>query len=340
MRVGIKIFVCVASLAASISASAGLVTQYTSVGTYQRDCPGLSDPNYLNNWGSVIESFYGLAPGELSTDLACHFNGGNQKRFYNNDGTPINSDWGLPDGVPFSDSEAGDVEIIGDVGTDYASVSSDTDDHNYYAEVLLDADNLGLPQIKVMSDSDEFERNSVNGIAATEYLWTGAAQTLEYTVNFDFFASGDEWTMDGGASQNDYVFILEFGAATDMEFEGDLFPSDWGNNITSDFYNTNDYAPFDSSEDDPFEGSLTVSFDVETGDRFFLYGFVQAFGYNGGFVDAAHTVTSELAVSGLSEQDSLDVFSTSLQAAPPTSVPEPSTFMLSLIALVALVRRK
>ena len=41
-------------------ANAGLVTQHTSVNTYQRTCPGLEDPNYANNWRDTIELFYNM----------------------------------------------------------------------------------------------------------------------------------------------------------------------------------------------------------------------------------------------------------------------------------------
>lgn len=326
----------------SFSASAGLITQYSSVGTWQRNCPGLSDPNYIANWGPAIEAFYGLSPGELSADLACHFNGGNQLKFYNLDGTRKNLDWDLPDGVPFTEEEAGGFEVIGETGTDYASISAE--DGSFYAEVILDGDNLGLPQIKASSESDEFERNSVNGIAATEYLWTGVDTTLEYTVDFDFFASGEDWNLNGAADFYDYIFILEFGASTDMEFtEGSLFPSNWGNSIAVDGYSTLNDPEFGSSAEEPYESSLTVSFDVQTGDRFFLYGFVQAFGLNGGFTDAAHTVTSQLAIEGSTAEESLVIFEQSLQAAPPTDltdIPEPSTFLLSFLGMVALLRKR
>ncbi len=81
------------------------------------------------------------------------------------------------------------------------------------------------------------ERNSINGFAATEYLWTGASQILTFTVNFDFYTSGGNWHIDGALSNHDYLFALNFGAATDMIFTpGNTFPDDYGTPIVTDSF--------------------------------------------------------------------------------------------------------
>jgi hypothetical protein len=333
---------CGLVLSISGAANAGLVTQHTSVNTYQRTCPGLDNPNYVNNWGGIVELYYGLAPGTASADLICHFNGGNQAKIYNFDGS-IRADSPFPNmpiGVPFTADEIGTLEVIQATGQN--EVTLGTSDGKYYAHVILDEDNLGLPEIKVKSESGAFERNSVNGIAATEYLWTGEAETLEFTVDFDLFTSGGTWSLDGAADFRDYFFSLTFGAAIGMQLDpNEIFPSDYGTILAEDGFQSNNVDTFSGTIDDPYANSLTVSFDVNTGDQILLYGIVQGFGFNGGFTDASHTVTSRLAVQGETQEESLRVFSTALKAAvPSTSVPEPSTLAIFALGIVGLASRR
>lgn len=340
----------------ALSANAGLVNQYTSTSTYQRDCPGLADQDtYLAKWQNVINWYY--APRDEVTNqiihpmpkqpvqLACHFNGGPQQQHYNNDGTPKYGDW--PVGAPFEDDEVGSAIITSDLGSNYASIGAP--DGKYYSEIILDEENLGLPQIKLSSYSDANERNSVNGYAFTEFLWTGESETLEYQVDFDFFNSGGTWESGNPEIDNnyDYLLALGFGVATDVVLSDDsVFPEDWGNDIANAGFNSFNEPLIASGEETPYTGSLSVSFDVETGDSFFLYGWAQAFGFNGGYMDASHTLTSALAVidqtTGLAKDDSAELLSASLRQAPPppsTDVPEPSAFILTLIGLFGLATR-
>ncbi len=326
-------------LLSAYSVNAGVVTQYSSVQTYQRTCPGVADPNYVNDWRAAVETFYGLAPADVSADLICHFNGGNQERMYNFDGTPkLGYEW-MPLGVPYTSSDIGSLDIYSDFGSD--GVTLDDPDGKYYADVTLDYTNLGLPQIKVLSDSNAFERNSVNAFAATEYLWTGADQTLSFTANFDFFNSGNLWSLPGAADIYDYLYNVGFGASTDMTFDFvNVFP-DYGNIITQGYFSSNDESLISATAASPYAGTQTISFDVKTGDQFYLWGWTQAFGYNGGFMDASNTLTTELAVQGLSAEESKEIFATALQPAPVISeIPEPSSILLMCLGLLGFTIRK
>ncbi len=325
-------------LFAATAAQAGLISQHSSINTYQRTCPGLQGPNYIANWRPVLAQFYGLQPAEVSTNLACHFNGANQERYFNTDGTPKEGLDFLPNGPAFSADTLGSLTVTSAVGSTQVTIGSP--DGKFYGDVTLDPDNLGLPQIKVKSESEPFERNSVNGFAASEFLWTGEAETLEYTVDFDFFNSGGVWSFNDAADIHDYIFELTFGVSTGMEFDENFtFPLDYGTELTSDYFSSVSLGLITATEDEPYTGSLTVSFDVNTGDKFFLWGQVQAFGLNGGFMDAAHTVTSRLNVEGLTEEESNQIFSTSLQ--PLVNIPEPATMMLLLSGLGFIgLRRK
>ncbi len=79
-------------------------------------------------------------------------------------------------------------------------------------------------------------------------------------------------------------------------------------------------------------GSLTITFDVDPGDKFWLWTQVQAFGLNGGFIDATHTVTSQLGVEGLSQEESNRMFATDLRQVP-NQIPLPSGMVLLLTAV-------
>ena len=335
----LKLTIFSLSLSVNSIANAGLVTQHTSVDTHQRTCPGLQDPNYISNWKTIVELLYDR---EATTQLMCHFNGGNQRAIYNNDGT-VRSDSPFPDmpeGVAFTDEEVGGVEIIRQTGRSLVTMGDN--DGKYYANVILDENNLGLPQIKVKSDSASFERNSVNGFAATEYLWSGEGQTLEYTMDFDFFNSGGTWNDPDTADFHDYIFSLWFGAATDMLFDSNqTFPLDYGTELASGYFGSVGQPIIAATADNPYTSSLSVSFNVNTGDQFFLYGQVQAFGLNGGFVDASNTATSRLAVQGLTQEESNVMFTSSLSAAPSTAqVPEPSTIAMFTLAIFGLISRR
>ncbi len=130
----------------STAASAGLVTQHTSINTYQRNCPGLQDPNYGNKWGAIIELYYGSAPGQMTTEMMCHFNGGPQTRIYNTDGSvKVNSPFpNMPQAPSFLPTEAGGVVVTQSDGTTQATVG--TPSNKFYGDVILDSNNLGLPQ--------------------------------------------------------------------------------------------------------------------------------------------------------------------------------------------------
>lgn len=325
----------------AINANAGVVTQFTSAQSFQRNCPGLQDPNYVNKWQGVVESLYGLEPGTASTSLMCHFNGGNQERIFNQDGTfKDESAWShLPPGHAYSLDDVGTLDITAATGSDSVMIGDISGE--YYADITLDTDNLGLPEMKLKAGSDPYERNSLNVYAATEYLWVGENTTLEYTANFDLFTSGEQWNLPGLEDQNNYIFNLAFGAYTDMLFDiNQVFPVDYGIELASGSFRTSEDNMVAGSEDNPYEDTITVSFDVQTGDQFFLYGQAQAFGLNGGFTDASHTITTSLAIEGLSQDESENIFASSLQAAVPTSIPEPSTILLIILSLSVLYRSR
>ncbi|MDG1752475.1 MAG: PEP-CTERM sorting domain-containing protein [Thalassotalea sp.] len=302
----------------------------------------MEDPNYANNWRDTIELFYNMESGSASAEIMCHFNGGNQARIYNNDGSiREDSPWpDMPIGVPFTDEEVGTLEVIQATGQNQVTLG--TNDGKYYANVILDESNLGLPQIKVKSESGDFERNSVNGYAATEYLWTGDAETLEFNMDFDFFTSGNSWDLSGAADFQDYIFNLTFGAAIGMQFDpSQTFPIDDGTILSEASFSTVGEPIISGTIDSPYEGSLSVSFDVDTGDQFFLYGRVQAFGLNGGFADASHTVSSRLAVQGYTQEESLQIFTSALnEAVPSVDVPEPSTLAIFTLGIIGLASRR
>lgn len=311
-----------------VPANAGVISQYTEMSRFKRSCPGLADPNFASNWGAAIKTIYG---GEtFATDIACHFNAVYQKAFYNPDGTPKRPGW--PAGVPFTLAEVGSSESVQAFGATSAEVGSP--DASYYGKVVLDANNLGLPEIKIKSSSDALERNSVNGFAATEYQWLGAATTLSYTVNFDFFNSNGLWSMAGAEDVHNYALGLTFGVSQNMEFSYDTpFNFDFGDVLTTAEFLSYTLGLIDSDAENPFADTLTINFDIDPGDRFWLWTQVQAFGRNGGFVDASHTVTSALGITGLTEEQSMRQFATDLRQIP-NQIPLPSGAILWFTALL------
>jgi len=316
-------------------AQANLISQYTEISSFQRNCPGLSDPNYAKKWNGALTYFYGAS---FTTEQACHFNGGLQSRYYKTDGTPKPGFDDIPSGVAFSGAEVGSASIIQDFGADEVEIGNQNGD--YYGKVKLDNQNLGLPELKVKAQSGALERDSINGFAASLFEWQGAATTSDYKVDFDLFNSGGEWALDGAMTNHDYMFSLYFGVSQNMVFSyQNPFSFDYGTILTSTYLSTKDLPLFSASMINPYNGSLSISFDVNTGDRFWLWGTVQAFGFNGGLLDASHTVTSKLAVDGLTEEQNQQLFASALQQVP-NQVPTPAAWSLWLIGLLLMARTR
>ncbi len=312
----------------SMPVQAGVISQYTEVSTYQRSCPGLADPQFAENWGNAIRAVYGVS--SFGTDIACHFNAVYQQRFYNPDGSAKNA--ALPPGVPFTpaDVAGGSYSALYSAASE-ATLGTAGDD--FYGMVRLDSDNLGLPEIKIKASSATLQRNSVNGFAATQYQWLGAATTLSYSVDFDFYNSRAVWSMSGAEAVHDYAFGLTFGVSQGMQLSYELpFDFNFGHVLNTAEFLSSTVAMIESDAENPYQNSLTLSFVVNPGDKFWLWTQVQAFGINGGFVDASHTVTSGLGVEGLSQAESLRLFSTDLRQVP-NQIPQPATLLLVLIAV-------
>jgi len=76
---------------------------------------------------------------------------------------------------------------------------------------------------------------------------------------------------------------------------------------------------------------------VNNGDRFFLWTGAQAFAINGGFLNAANTITTDLRLQGDDEGTATqELFARALQPAPPTPVNAPATLALFSLGLAAL----
>lgn len=304
------------SLLLSTSANAGLITQHVSVGAFDRNCPGLSDPSYLDNHIDAIVAVYGSieSQGSQLVDTACRFNSSRQADLWNYDGTPKFE--GLPTIPSFTDEQVGNLIITDATASDSLSLTTSTG--NLVGEVSLDSDNLGLPVIKIDAKSQAGQRNSFNGYAATEYLWTGQDQRLEFGLDFDFFHSSESWGFPGYLETESSDLSLTAFVSEGLIIDSSLvFPVDNGNVLSSDSFSLKDTDVGITSEQDPYFGSLNVSFDVKNGQRFFVVGQFQGFAKNGGFLNAFNTITGSLTVEGFTEEQSEAIFETSLQLAPP-----------------------
>jgi hypothetical protein len=325
-------------------ATASVVTQYTGFDNFAGTCPGAtaSPSQYLNDWGDAASYQTGIAKTELTFDELCLFNRNRQERFYAPDGTLTaeGESFGFPDtGVAYGPGEVGTLSI--DTTNGASSTISGDLSGNAYGGMILDPANLGLPEIKVLASADTGDRLSVNGFAATEYLWTGETETLNFDINFDFFGSNNQICVGGNPCILDSAFVVYAGVSIDMVFDEGGFAI---NNVlqpavTSDTYATTfgDLGRADSSETNPIEGSLSLSFDVNNGDQFFLWAGTQAFAINGGFLNAANTITTDLRLAGdVDGTASRELFATALQPAQPTTVPAPATLALFGFGLAGL----
>ncbi|MGB3727244.1 MAG: hypothetical protein WA981_15950 [Glaciecola sp.] len=312
------------------SANAGLITQHVSVGAYDRSCPGLADSQYLDMYREGIESVVGSLDdwGDQAVDTVCRFNSTFQASYWNNDGTPKYD--GLPNIPAFTNAQVGTLVITQSTGTSNLSLTTPTG--RLQGDVRLDEANLGLPEIKINATSAANERNSFNGYAATEYLWTGADETLEFQLNFDFFHSSEEWSVGGlpATKTSDLVLNAYVSEGLIVDPNG-IFPQDSGIITVNDEFVLSESNIGPTSAEDPYFGNLSVSFDVTAGQTFFVVGQYQGFAKNGGFLNAYNTITGALNVEGLTQQESTAIFATSLQAAPVTAASAPVALLLTLL---------
>lgn len=349
-----RVFQCMiaSALVAGPVAYAGVVTQFTGFDNFDGTCPGANSPTFLQDWGRAIVALRGLEDvSKVTYDDACVFNRNQQARFYNFDGTAKDGS-DRPSGVPFSAEDVGTVDISTSRGTT-STVEGDLAGPAYGA-MTLDETNLGLPEIKVFADAAAGQRLTVNGFAATEYLWSGETEELSFFVDFDFFGSNEQRCLVDAIGDTtgcilDSGFNLWAGVSTDMPLDKGFAIQNVGDgNVIAQeefLYLPNDLGRDVGTADDPILGTLELLFTVNDGDRFFLWAGAQAFAIDGGFLDAANTITTDLRLTADNTTDgsaSRELFSTALQPAPPTAVdaPLPLHLLLGSAALLLLSRRK
>tara|TARA_R110000772_G_scaffold58539_4_gene132552 strand:+ start:27751 stop:28812 length:1062 start_codon:yes stop_codon:yes gene_type:complete len=335
----------------ALPAKAGPITQYTGFDNFNGTCPGARSASYLDDWGPAIAALNQFSDvSEVTYDDACRFNRNQQARFYEPDTGSLKAefaDFGWPSGVAFTESEVGTLDIDTQRGTT-SSIAGDIAGPAF-GSMTLDDSNLGLPEVKLRAQAAADQRLTVNGFAATEFLWTGETTDLNFFINFDFFGSNEQRCLSsapiGSSSCTlNSAFALWAGVSTDMPLDGIYATSNISTGTviteTSFFYDAGDLDRLAGTEASPIEGVLDLTFSVSNGDRFFLWAGAQAFAIDGGFLDAANTVTTDLRLFGDAEGTlSRETFAVALQAAPPTAVSAPATLLLLLAGLAALMLR-
>lgn len=312
--------------------------------SFERSCPGLADSQFIEKHEEALIAVMGNGDRDSVinnrvVDTACRFNSDFQERFYNFDGTPKFP--GLPPIPAFTGEQIGNLNIYNETASNSLITSSGL--RKLEGQIILDPDNLGLPEIKINATSEENERNSFNSYATTEYLWTGDDETLEFQLNFDFFHSLEMWDFAGYESTTISEFLLWAFVSEDLVINPEwVFPETLGNILNSDFFSLSESDVGETSADDPYFGNLTVSFDVTAGQTFFVTAQYQGFAKNAGFLNAFNTVTGGLNVQNLTQEESLSVFEESLQTAPVNPVNSPATILLFMLGgiLIAMRARK
>ena len=316
----------------------------------------------MSDWGPTIAALglYGLTnAADVTLNNACHFNGSLQAGWFNSDGTPKYHD-GIPNGAPFSTHAPGTLSIDenfstytdGDGNLVYQGIQDDEHQSQVtFKDQTKGTSNLLMPEIKLVADSAEGERNSTNVSA-----WTGFQRVagtddidLEVVIDFDFFNSSDEhvatlWDTDNIPSIKDYFFSVSFGASLGIANEENVFP-EFTDVINETGFSTADLPLTASFEDDPYRGQLRLDLSgIGVGETVYFYSQAQGLGFNGGFVNAFNTVTTKLQVKGIDDEEESNRILASQFTLAPTSVtvPEPSAIalLLSGLGFMAFRRRR
>ena len=199
-----------------------------------------------------------------------------------------------------------------------------------WGDMVLDPTQLNLPQSHMHIESNPNERRTIGALGVQEYLWQGVSDTLTFTSNFDFTMSLGDWN----GTVDSYAYA-EIGVYRDLNIEFDssghvIFP------ISDNPADLIAFASYESANDTSLLSNvlrqvvLSVSFEVNPGDTFYLEGYVQGLAMNGGMFDAANSFLTNLTAATTPAQN----LSTAL--VPLTSVPLPSTLVLLGLGFVGL----
>ncbi|WP_448213289.1 hypothetical protein [Colwellia sp. MEBiC06753] len=306
-----------ATILASFTSQAGLVKSSTSVNLTQRTCTSVADDfdGYIAKWGDTMSNpDHGFPFSNNKADLtpadACIFN----------------TQWE----VFFEGANPGTKISMDQISPNISSAYLENDDGDIWLQAELDDTELALPEAHFVVNADYGERNSANLFSAQSYLWSGETTTLEFSANFDFALSNGAWGNDP-----DSFYILQIGASQNMTFGEQLFPEYWGESLdVSSYLSAEDNGIVDTSKN---YRNMTISFEVNNGDEFQLWGLSQAFALNGGWVDSANTMTTSLGIKGIdSDEEVKAIFASSLSI---VSVPEPPAIALMLFSLIVLLRK-
>ena len=297
-------------------AYAGIIKSTTNTNLTQRYCPSVNaDFNgYKAKWGQVIIDSYGsYLPGapttiaEISPEAACIFNT-IWETYY--DGANPGTSASLQE-IQNNINRSYLENLVGDI----------------WLEAVLDNTQLALPEAHFVVNSQESERNSANLFSSQSYLWQGDTTTLEFSALFDFSMSIGTW----GTSE-DSMYGLQIGASKDLILSaGNLFPDSYGQELAIAVYQSTSDSLIINEEVN--YRNLTLTFEVNKGDKFQLWGLSQAFALNGGWVDSANTMRTQLTIEGLSQAESNTIFANSLSI----DVPEPSTIIIFTLGTLGLV---
>lgn len=300
-------------------ANAGVIKSSTGTNITQRTCPSVNAnfSAYKAKWGStILEHYAGYLPGnattinEITPEAACIFNTQWEQYF--------------PDAEPGSKISLQHVEN----NLDNAYLASADDE--IWLDAVLDNSGLSLPEAHLVVTSAESERNSANLFSAQSYLWAGETTTLEFSAMFDFSMSTGTWG-DG----LDSLYGLRIGASQNLVLAEELlFPELWGDPLAQGAYHSSDDT--DITDENINFRQLTIAFEVSDGDEFKLWAQTQAFALNGGWIDSANTMTTQLNVQGLSQEQSKQILASSLVV----DVPEPSNLALFALGIIGLAARR
>jgi hypothetical protein len=229
------------------------------------------------------------------------------------------------------------IKTKGQLNYDGIDVHVENNDNSSWIDMLLDDENYNLPEAHMVITSAKGERKSGNMFSAQEFLWTGGDDTLTFSADFDFTVSGGFWN---NAIDSYYVADISVWSdlivPTDITGPSSIYPTNQNNE--DDYISWASYFSFDDVDvvaEELQVKTLSTSFNVKTGDSFYLSSTVRGFAMNGGWVDSANTLTSSLTAANTNDlSQSLVVVNKSI------NVPEPSTLAIFTLGLMGLVFRR
>jgi len=238
------------------------------------------------------------------------------------------------------------IDVEDNIAENFAASYNSTKN---YINTSFSGEYYSLPEVHLYSDSDGDWANFLFSYSYQEYIWTGGNDTLTISSEFTYTRTdgSPSWSDLSGTSNytasltilRDITDEFNFAAWKPVIRDQDVIKEAKYNALIDEILT--EEGPIDESQtdDEKIRGSISTSFSVSAGDRFYVMSHVTAMANNGGKVNSANSLYTSVSASNSNEQQIALSLST-IKRPDPTAVPEPSTLVIFVLGMMGLASRR